>query len=71
MVIERVALIRSDYDAHGKKGGTVSAWTNTGTEFSQLLSAADTAFAAGSTGVEGAGNITRLTNFGAGQLPPF
>jgi hypothetical protein len=50
------------------KGGTVSAWTNTGSGFTQLLSAADSTFSSGKTGLEGAGNITRLNNFKAGAL---
>lgn len=49
-------------------GGTVSAWTKTGAEFSELLSASDATFAGGNAGVEGAGNITKLTNFKAGTL---
>jgi sugar lactone lactonase YvrE len=50
------------------QGSTVSAWTNTGSGFSQLLSASDSTFAGGNAAVEGAGNITRLTNFKVGQL---
>ena len=50
------------------QGGTVSAWTNTGAGFSQLLSASDTTFEGGSAAVEGSGNITRLTNFKVGVL---
>jgi hypothetical protein len=50
------------------QGGTVSAWTNTGAGFSQLLSGDDTTFAGGNAGVEGSGNITRLTNFKVGSL---
>jgi Ca2+-binding RTX toxin-like protein len=57
--------------ALAEKGGTVSAWTNSGSEFTQLLSATDAAFNRGYSGVEGAGNITRLTNFRSGPLPPF
>jgi Ca2+-binding RTX toxin-like protein len=53
------------------KGGTVSAWTKSGSEFTQLLSASDSSFISGFTGVEGAGNITRLTDFKAGPLAPF
>ncbi|HST69295.1 MAG TPA: trypsin-like serine protease [Solirubrobacterales bacterium] len=49
-------------------GNTVSAWTNTGAGFTQQLSAADTAFSTGNAGLSGAGNITRLANFKAGQL---
>jgi hypothetical protein len=50
------------------KGGTVSAWTKTGSEFTQLLSAEDGAFAAGSAGLEGTGTPLRLTNFKTGSL---
>jgi len=54
-----------------KKAGVVSAWVNTGSGYSQILSAADPAFTGGYTGLEGAGNITRLTEFRSGPLPPF
>jgi RHS repeat-associated protein len=50
------------------QGGTVSAWTDTGSGFAQLLSAADSTFSGGNAGVEGSGNITRLTNFKLGSL---
>ena len=50
------------------QGGTVSAWTNTGSGFGQLLSATDSTFSGGYAGVEGSGNITRLTNFKLGSL---
>ncbi|HEX6455116.1 MAG TPA: hypothetical protein VF009_01210 [Solirubrobacterales bacterium] len=50
------------------QGGTVSAWTNTGSGFSQLLSASDSMFSSGNAGLEGSGNITRLTNFKVGSL---
>jgi hypothetical protein len=50
------------------KGGTVQAWTNTGTGFSKILSAADSAYAAGNAGVEARGMSTRLTKFKAGLL---
>lgn len=50
------------------QGGTVSGWTNTGSGFAELLSASDSTFAAGKAALEGAGNITRLTNFKAGSL---
>jgi hypothetical protein len=48
------------------KGGTVSAWIDSGSGFAQLLSASDTAFSRGYAGIEGAGNITRIRNFRAG-----
>ncbi|HYQ79273.1 MAG TPA: hypothetical protein VEP91_09245, partial [Solirubrobacterales bacterium] len=47
---------------------TVSAWTNTGSGYAQLLSAADTTYEGGKAGVEGSGNITRLKPFKAGVL---
>jgi hypothetical protein len=50
------------------QGSTVSAWTKTGSEFSQLLSASDASFGGGNAAIQGAGNITRLTNFKAGAL---
>lgn len=53
------------------KGGTVSAWVKNGTEFLQVLSAADTAFYSGYTGIEASGNIIRLGDFRSGPLPPF
>jgi Ca2+-binding RTX toxin-like protein len=53
------------------KGGTVSAWVKSGTEFLPLLSAADTAFYSGYTGIEASGNIIRLSDFRSGPLPPF
>jgi len=53
------------------KGGTVSAWVKSGTEFLQVLSAADTTFYSGYTGIEASGNIIRLNDFRSGPLPPF
>ncbi|HET8813547.1 MAG TPA: hypothetical protein VFM51_01155, partial [Solirubrobacterales bacterium] len=50
------------------EGSTVSAWTNSGSGFIQLMSISDSAFSAGSSGLEGAGNFTRLNNFKAGTL---
>lgn len=52
------------------KGGVVSIWTNTGTEYKQLLSASSGTFTSGYGAVEGSGNITRLTNLQLGQLAP-
>jgi hypothetical protein len=54
-----------------EKGGVVSAWTKTATEYTQLLSAADATFTSGYTGIEGSGNITRLRDFRSGPLAPF
>jgi hypothetical protein len=53
------------------KMGTVSVWTKTGSEYTQLLSASDSTFTSGYTGVEGSGNITRLKEFRSGPLAPF
>jgi hypothetical protein len=53
------------------KAGTVSAWTTTGSEYMQVLTAADSTFISGYTGIEGSGNITRLKDFRSGPLPPF
>lgn len=53
------------------QGGTVSAWTDTGAGFTQLLSAADSSFSGGNAALEGSGNITRLTNFRAGSFSSF
>jgi hypothetical protein len=50
------------------QGGTISAWTNAGSGFSQVLSASDASFSSGNAGIQGAGNITRLTNFKVGAL---
>lgn len=52
-------------------GSTVAAWTKTGSEYAQLLSASDSSLKAGYTGIEGAGNSTRLGDFRGGALPPF
>ena len=50
--------------------GTVSAWTKTGSEYTQLLSASDATYTSGFTGIEGSGNLTRLTEFSGGPMPP-
>ena len=47
-------------------GGTVSAWIDSGSGFTQLLYAGDATYSSGYTGIEGAGNITRIRNFKAG-----
>ena len=54
-----------------EKGGVVSAWTDTGSGFAQLLSASDSAFDSGFVGIEGSGNISRTTDFKAGALAAF
>jgi hypothetical protein len=49
---------------------TVSAWTETGGGFAQVLSASDSSLIGGYVGIEGAGNISRTIDFAAGPLPP-
>jgi hypothetical protein len=53
------------------KGGTVSAWTKTGSEYTQLLSASDTTFNTGYVGIEGLGDLIRINGYRSGVLPPF
>lgn len=53
------------------KGGTVSAWAKTGSEYVQLISASDSSFGNGYAGIEGSGSSTRISNFRAGPLSPF
>lgn len=50
------------------QGKAVSAWTNTGSGFSQILTATDATFAEGKAALQGAGNFTRLSKFKAGPL---
>jgi hypothetical protein len=52
------------------QGSTVSAWTNTGTGFTQLLSVSDTTFNSGSVGLSAQDRESLLTTFKAGQLAP-
>src|ERR1700684_1919819 len=49
-------------------GGIVSAWQGSGGSLSSVLSASDSTLTSGYAGIEGSGNITRLTNFKAGAL---
>jgi Domain of unknown function (DUF6973) len=65
-----VAFVNGDSLALVDGGATVSAWTDTGTEFTQLLGAGDSTFEGGNAGLEGAGNIVRLNNFKAAELVP-
>jgi hypothetical protein len=53
------------------KGGTVSAWTKTSGEFTQILTAGDSTYTSGYVGIEGSGNGTRITEYKAGQLAAF
>lgn len=52
------------------EGATVSAWTSTGTGFTQLMIARDTAYDSGYVGLGAAGMASSLTAFKAGQLAP-
>jgi hypothetical protein len=63
-----VKFVNGNSLALADQGGTVSAWTNRGAGFAQLLTASDSTFNQGRVGVGGAGNITRLTSYKAGQL---
>ena len=65
---EGYSFVNGNSFALADQGGTVTAWTNTGSGFSKLLTSSDSAFAGGNAGVEGSGNITRLTNFKVGAL---
>ncbi|HTG50046.1 MAG TPA: hypothetical protein VL915_06090, partial [Gemmatimonadales bacterium] len=50
------------------QGSTVSAWVDSGSGFTQLLSATDSSFKEGRIGLSAAGSATRLTNFRASAL---
>jgi Ca2+-binding RTX toxin-like protein len=50
------------------KGGTVSVWVGSGGVYTELLSAKSSTFASGYSGLEAAGNITRISNFRTGSL---
>jgi hypothetical protein len=63
-----VAFFNGDSLALVDEGATVSAWTNAGTGFTQLLGASDSTFEGGNAGLEGAGNIVRLNGFKAAGL---
>ena len=52
------------------QGATVSAWTNTGTGFTQLMSVSDASYNSGSVGLSAQDLETALTTFKAGQLAP-
>jgi subtilisin family serine protease/sugar lactone lactonase YvrE len=52
------------------EGGAVTTWVNTGSGFSELISATDSTFSSGTAGVEASGNVTRLVNFRFGSLLP-
>ncbi|HUB98464.1 MAG TPA: S8 family serine peptidase [Solirubrobacterales bacterium] len=53
------------------RGGVVSAWANSGSGYTQILSASDSTFTSGYSGIEGSGSGTRIKEFQSGPLPPF
>jgi sugar lactone lactonase YvrE len=53
------------------KGGVVSAWTDSGSGYSELLSAKDSTYPSGYIGIDGSGTGTRLREFSGGELAPF
>jgi sugar lactone lactonase YvrE len=52
------------------KGGTVSVWTKTGSEFTQILSAEDASFISGFAGIEASGPNSLIRDFRSGSLAP-
>ena len=62
------SLLNGNSVALVDQGGAVSAWADSGSGFAQILSASDSSFSGGNAGLEGSGNITRLTSFKAGSL---
>jgi len=63
-----VSFVNGNSFAIVDEGANVSALTDTGSGFSQLLTAADSTFSSGNAGLEAAGNGNRLTKFKAGAL---
>lgn len=63
-----LALANGNSVALVDQGSSVSAWADTGSGFVQILGATDSSFSSGKSGVEGAGNITRLKDFKVGSL---
>jgi hypothetical protein len=63
-----VSFVNGNTFAIVDQGSAVSAWTDTGSGFGELLSTTDSAFSSGNAGLSGAGNIARLTKFKAGAL---
>ncbi len=67
---ESVTFVEGNSLAIVDQGGTVSGWTNTGSGFTQLLSASDTTFNSGRVGLSAADRESLLRTFKAGQLAP-
>jgi len=51
-------------------GGTVTAWTGSGSTVSSLLTASDSTYSGGYAGIEAAGNFGRSIDFRVGTLEP-
>lgn len=51
-------------------GGTVTAWTGTGSTLTSLLSAGDSTYSGGYAGIEATGNGGRAVDFRAGSFEP-
>jgi hypothetical protein len=69
VLLNRFSLPLGSYVALVDRGGSLSAWADTGLGFTQLLSVADSAFSEGFAGIEASGDGTRLRRFKAGALP--
>ncbi len=67
---ESVTFVEGNALALVDEGAAVSAWTNTGAGFAQLLSASDSTFNSGSVGLSARDRPTLLTTFKAGQIAP-
>jgi Ca2+-binding RTX toxin-like protein len=64
------ALAEGDSLALVDLGSTVSAWTDTGPGFAEVLSVTDASFDGGNAGMEGSDSGARLVDFKFGALPP-
>jgi hypothetical protein len=53
------------------RAGTVSAWANTGGEYSQILSSSDSTYTSGYSAFDGSSTSERLKEFRSGPLAPF
>ncbi|HET7417928.1 MAG TPA: Vps62-related protein [Solirubrobacterales bacterium] len=62
-----VAIANGTTMAISDTGGTITAWKGT-SSLATLLSASDTTYSSGYTGIEGRGNISRSSDFKAGRL---
>lgn len=67
---ESVTFVAGNALAIVDQGSTVSAWTDTGSGFTQLMSASDSTFNSGSVGLSARDRESLLRTFKAGQLAP-